>query len=393
MNAFIKSLMDESGINQKELAGILGISASAVSQWKECSLMSVETLVALSKLFQITVGELVAEKYEDETIEQKWDRLYNLDEHEWEEIVEDYDVDVMIQYLEKICAINDNFYKLLYKKMIGRASDIELQELSIIERYFQPDPWQSFYFYDKRFDCPTKEMEKWIGDILNETIGYNNESAMVWELQRIYRNTKTPTSEQIKTVDNDDVFYAWFSALNQEQKDSILTNVYRQNADNVVLYELIRRGGRILYSDSDLPQLNYEKVELDQYEGEKKPLKELNKIKEIFCNRNVYWRRIPYEQHQIIINGAVMKQVEMEYKFKKKNPIKYWEFIKQGGGYKKTSKGNKVSGNTHTQKQLNHHSNQCNPNNAANKAARDNRANQLNPNNSAWRSREGREKK
>lgn len=330
MNAFIKSLMDERGINQKELAGILGISASAVSQWKECSLMRVETLVALSKLFQITVGELVAEKYAEETIEQKWDRLYNLDEYEWEEIVEDYDVDAMIQYLEKIYAINDSFYKLLYKKMIGRASDIELQELSITVRYFRPDPWQSFYFCDKRFDRPTKEMEIWIGEILSEAIGYNNENAMVWELQCIYRNIKTPTSEQIQAVNNDDVLYAWFSALNQEQKDSILTNVYRKKADNAVLYELIKRGGRILYSDSDLPQLNYEKNELNQFEGTKKPLKELNKIKEIFCNRHVYWGRIPYEQHQIIINDAAMKQVEMEYKFKKKNPIKYWEFIKQG---------------------------------------------------------------
>lgn len=58
------------------------------------------------------------------------------------------------------------------------------------------------------------------------------------------------------------------------------------------------------------------------------------------------------------------------------------------------SKNNKVSSYTHTQQQLNHHSNQCNPNSAANKAARDNRANQLNPNNSAyWRSREGSAKK
>lgn len=330
MNAFIKSLMDERGINQKELASILGISASAVSQWKECSLMSVETLFTLSKLFQVTVGELVAEKYADETTEQKWDRLYNLDGYEWEEMVEDYDVDAMIQYLEKICAINDSFYKLLYKKMIGRVSDIELQELSIIKNCFRIDCSQSSCFYGKRFDRPMEELETWISEILHEVIGYNKENAMVWEMQRIYRNTKMPTSEQIRIVDNDDVFYAWFSALNQEQKDSILTNVYRQKADKVVLYELIRRGGRILYSDSDLPQVNYEKVELDQFEGEKKPLKELNEIKEIFCNRHIYWGRIPYEQYQIIINGAAMKQVEMEYKFKKKNPIKYWEFIKQG---------------------------------------------------------------
>ena len=46
------------------------------------------------------------------------------------------------------------------------------------------------------------------------------------------------------------------------------------------------------------------------------------------------------------------------------------------------SKGH-VSGNTHTQSQMNHHANQGNPNNAAHQAANNNRANQMNPNNSA----------
>ncbi len=41
----------------------------------------------------------------------------------------------------------------------------------------------------------------------------------------------------------------------------------------------------------------------------------------------------------------------------------------------------KVSGNTHTQSQMNHHANQSNPNNAAHTAANNNHANQCNPNN------------
>ena len=79
MNAYIKSLMDGRGINQKELAEILGISPAAVSQWKECYTMSVETLFTLSKLFQVSVEELVTEKNANETPEQKCDRMYNLD--------------------------------------------------------------------------------------------------------------------------------------------------------------------------------------------------------------------------------------------------------------------------------------------------------------------------
>lgn len=40
----------------------------------------------------------------------------------------------------------------------------------------------------------------------------------------------------------------------------------------------------------------------------------------------------------------------------------------------------KVSGNTHTQNQLNNYANQLNPNNSAYRANNSNHANQLNPN-------------
>ncbi len=38
----------------------------------------------------------------------------------------------------------------------------------------------------------------------------------------------------------------------------------------------------------------------------------------------------------------------------------------------------------HTQSQMNHHANQCNPNNGSYRSARNNRANQMNPNNRAY---------
>lgn len=54
MNSFIKSLMEERNLKQKDLAAILGISPSAVSQWnEEGTNISVECLFALSKLFHV----------------------------------------------------------------------------------------------------------------------------------------------------------------------------------------------------------------------------------------------------------------------------------------------------------------------------------------------------
>lgn len=49
------------------------------------------------------------------------------------------------------------------------------------------------------------------------------------------------------------------------------------------------------------------------------------------------------------------------------------------------TKGNgRLSSYTHTQQQMNNHSNQYNPNNSAHKANANNHLNQLNPNNSRY---------
>ena len=52
----------------------------------------------------------------------------------------------------------------------------------------------------------------------------------------------------------------------------------------------------------------------------------------------------------------------------------------------------RVSNNTHTQEQLNHHSEQLNPNNEKYQAALDNRSDQLNPNNDKYWDSRGEEK-
>lgn len=52
---------------------------------------------------------------------------------------------------------------------------------------------------------------------------------------------------------------------------------------------------------------------------------------------------------------------------------------------KEVKKMAKVSGNNHSKSQMNHHSNQKNPNNSAHRAAQNNRSNQLNPNNAKYK--------
>lgn len=174
-----------------------------------------------------------------------------------------------------------------------------------------------------------EEIEIWIAEVLSEKIGFENEGAFIWELQRIYQNVKMISFEQVHETQSDALIYAWYGALAQEIKDSFLSNWYRLKVDNSILHELLKRGGRIIYADSDLPQINYDRDQLDKFDGEKKPLKHLDAVKKIFWDIYGRYTRISYNQYQVIINTYAMEKVEMEYRYKKKDPIKYWEYIKQ----------------------------------------------------------------
>lgn len=81
MNSFIKSLMEERNLKQKELAEILGISPAAVSQWdEEGRNITTDNLFSLSKLFHVTVDELLEGKRTGESLEDKWKREYDINE-------------------------------------------------------------------------------------------------------------------------------------------------------------------------------------------------------------------------------------------------------------------------------------------------------------------------
>lgn len=82
MNSFIKSLMDERNLKQKDIATILGISSAAISSWKDdVNGISTEHLYSLSKLFHVTVDEILEGKRTGESLEDKWKREYDINDY------------------------------------------------------------------------------------------------------------------------------------------------------------------------------------------------------------------------------------------------------------------------------------------------------------------------
>ena len=90
---------------------------------------------------------------------------------------------------------------------------------------------------------------------------------------------------------------------------------------------MISNGGQILYTLKDLPITNYNYKDLNELEGVK-PVPDLDEIQAVLYSINNNYSLTTHEQYLTLINRSRMRQIEMEAKYKEKDPIKYWDYIK-----------------------------------------------------------------
>lgn len=345
MNNFIRELMEEYGLKQKDLAEIVGVSSAAVSKWNDMREISVENLFSLSKLFHITVDELLAEQRERESIEDKWNRQYYINEQSARFALIDGEKDKVLKYLEALPKANNRFFDLFEKKITGDTEEIELKEWIYLKQFFSVNIRRSSYFNDVRLISLKDNVDDFILSTVREKFGENKED-IIWELKKIYNITNygvglsenrevVPTDEYYNNYgddpleylkDDEDVFFSVYQALPQINKDILVTSL--QGRDATFLYELIKRGGNILYHPKDLNLTNYDLKELDEFEGEKKPVPEMDKAHTVIYEIYDRYALATYEQYQSLINRTEMSRIEIEAKYKDKDPIKYLGYLK-----------------------------------------------------------------
>ena len=332
MNSFIKNLMDERNLKQKDLATILGISSAAISSWKDdINGVSTEHLFSLSKIFHVTVDELLAGKRTGESLEDKWRREYDINEKMARIAMEFQDKEDLLQCLEIVAKANDRFFVLLEKKIKGRISDTETKELEYLNQFYETKADRNYLFTDVQiYKKDVKNIT--LLDIVKAKLGEENHKAILWEMKNIFKITDFGIDQSILDDFDDEVFYAWYNVLTPVEKDEIINAEYNQNRGKSqrveYLYELIKRGGQLLYTPKDLNRANYDTKDLEKFKDKKQVL-ELDKaqaaVYEIYDNYSL----ATYEQYQALINFPRMRQIEMETKYKRKDPIKYWEYLKK----------------------------------------------------------------
>jgi len=348
MNSFIKSLMEEKGLKQKELAAILGISPAAVNQrFKGETCITVDNLFSLSKLFHVTVDELLEGKRKGESLEDKWKREYDINEEAARTALINGEKEKVLKYFAALSKANNKFFVLFEKKIIGKISEDELKEWEYLKQFYDVNMYRSPLLNDVHVSR-VDNISDMITDILADKLGSKNSKAIVWELQKIYHITRygvgiTADEEVIPEDDyydfygedpleylknDEEIFFAVYNILSPIEKDTFLTTEFENKRSAEYLYKLIKLDGNILFTPKDLNIANYDYSDLEGLEGEIKPVSELDKAQAVIYEVYDNYSHTTYEQYQALINFPRIWQIEMAVKYKKKNPVMFWEYVK-----------------------------------------------------------------
>ena len=340
--------MDEKNLKQKDLADMLGISKAAVSQWNnEGTNISIDSLFFMSKLFHVTVDELLAGKRVGESLEDKWKRVYDINEDAVRKALIDGNKERALKSFAVLSNANERFFDLFVKKFDGTLSVIEQKELAYLRQFYSitlPAYWGEHNVFGK--DC--KNVDDKIINKIKENVRIYSKENIMWELKKIYKITTYGVSidenwtiipvdsyydnvcedpiEYLKT--DRDIFFAIYNVLPPIDKDHFLNSEFALRGGSDFSYELIKRGGNILYTPENFNRINYDYKDLEDVEGEPVSVKALDEAHEIIFNFYRDYSRLTYNQYCKLINQDKMKLIGMEEKYKEKDPIRYWEYVK-----------------------------------------------------------------
>ncbi|ART78101.1 transcriptional regulator [Sutcliffiella horikoshii] len=114
----IKSLRNQKNWSQQDLADRLNRVHGTISKWEtEKEVPPIETLIELSKLFQVSIDYLVGNHYEQEHYVKEFNQLYQIKQAD-EELMH------IVDYLKQ----HPNFKDILHKYINQSISDRKLME-------------------------------------------------------------------------------------------------------------------------------------------------------------------------------------------------------------------------------------------------------------------------
>lgn len=341
-NLLIK-LRTDYGFNIQQIADIIGVSKAAVSKWENGDDIKTEHLYDLAKLYNVTLSEICSGKLNNESSKDYLYRNYDLSSFELNEDVINKNVD-KLKFLFNQCKIVKNrFFELLPKWSENNLSKDELEEFSIIEKYFKFDLDYCVNKFNQIIILDlNKNVEKELVLRVINKISSFSEDEYMWELTKLYDFIYDYKEEKILSSNNLKALEYMLSFFTQIEKDSTLcANLYTPDGiisdydiENISFFKIIiNSGANVLYSYKPLQSFLDNEL-FDKIEG---------KVVEI--NREIYskyeyafydhngnkcipilknWKSFTYDDYLEFVDTKSTERLKDIVNLKNNNPQKYY---------------------------------------------------------------------
>lgn len=347
--SLIKYIRKNNGLTQQDLAKVLKVSKPAISQWEKGHGIKLKGLYAIARYFGVSVAELIIGKLNNESNLECLKRNYDLSNYDFDEIIDNSNIDELKEFFTHVNMVIKSFYLLLPKWAKDELKGDQVEEFNLLKKYFMIDRrYVQFNGFDLAYYFEKKEkMEKVKVKEILEKIKNMNEENYKWELSKLYNLNFDLKIKQICNSNNMKALECLLTVMNQPSKDAMLMdNLYRK--DNKILSEVKE------YTDEEIEQIPYFKVMLNggcrcmtifkpilSFDDEEtfNSFEKVIKVIDLPNNENInylscyasqysnaakHWKDYSYEEYMQEVNMKRTRHLLSLVNDKNNNPIKYY---------------------------------------------------------------------
>lgn len=360
--SLICELRKNRNMTQQQLASAIKVSKPAICQWEAGSGIKTEELYNLAKFFNITVSELVEGKLKTESNSDFWKRNYDLSNYNFDEMIEEKNLDNLKLLFEHCSMVKKEFYGLLPKWANDTLKPSEKEEFYFLkENYFSFDKnyWAYLKYERNHIGFPKESDEKEM--FCNISYFDLTKEEYDWEISKLYSFTFDIKSQQVCESRSLKALEYMLSLMHQVEKDALFMhnlkreenetsdgfskhkcksyrNVTNDEIEQIPFYKVMLNSGcNCMLTYNNLGIDTFDEEDFEKIEGEVKSY--TPKLNEDITNyglfRNAggneeisalkYWKCYSYKEYQSLIDHDRTQFLKDLVNYKDSNPLKYYE--------------------------------------------------------------------
>ena len=358
IGSLIRKLRKENDMTLIDLANVLNVSKPAVSQWENGKGIKTEYLYSLSKFFNISMSELLDGKLNEEDNESFWKRNYDITNYDFEDNINEKNINNVKEYYVHYNMIKNRFYNLLPKWANDQLKNNEVEEFIYLKKYFEFDyNYKNIIDNSNGYNIFENEniQKEFVKKIINKIDDLSSDEYN-WELIKLYNCKLDLKGEIVRKSGNTKAFDYMLNVMTQVEKDVLLEhNLYNDNENN----NFLSNNKKFAFTNDEIEQKEYFKIMLNNncncmldyhnnyetisdeclnyFEGKIK----INDLREIENINNIHlyidsfgrdyhialrkWKSLSYKEYCKFIDYKKTKYLKNLVNNKDSNPLKYFE--------------------------------------------------------------------